>query len=35
MEADQPHFETTHAVISFNDGGNTAFDWTYDMENMT
>ena len=35
MEADQPHFETTHAVISFNDGENTAFDWTYDMENMT
>ena len=35
MEADQPHFETTHAVISFNDGENTAYDWTYDMENMT
>lgn len=35
MEADQPHFETTHAVISFNDGENSAYDWTYDMSNMT
>jgi hypothetical protein len=35
MEADQPHFETTHAVISFNDGDNSAYDWTYDMSNMT
>jgi len=29
------HFETGHIVISFNDGDNSAFEWTYDMANLT
>jgi hypothetical protein len=28
-------FETGHIVINFNDGANTAFEWTYDMANLT
>jgi hypothetical protein len=29
------HFETGHIVISFNDGDNSAFEWSYDMANLT
>lgn len=32
---DWSHFETGHIVISFNDGDNSAFEWTYDMANLT
>ena len=35
LQMDWTHFETGHMIIGFNDGANTAFDWTYDMADLT